>query len=61
MGSLTKVVSDNKELVKEVHRLGRLGVRLEHSPKGGFLDCHNFMSYLVVKVKSKHLDHLFMN
>ena len=31
MGSVTNVVGDNKELVKEIHRLARLGVQLEDS------------------------------
>ena len=33
--------------------LSRLGVRLEYSPKGGFMVCHNSESSLVVVVKSK--------
>ena len=40
MGSMTKVVDDKKELVKEVHRLARLGVQLEDSLKGGLMVLH---------------------
>ena len=61
MSSVTHVVDDKKELVKEVHRLAHLGVRLEDSPKGGFVVRHNSESSLVVWVKSKkHLDPLLM-
>ena len=48
MGSVTHVVDDEKDLVKEVHRLYRLGVRLEESLKGGFMVRHNSESSLVV-------------
>ena len=61
MGSVTKVVDDKKELVKEFHRLDHFGVRLEDSPKGGFVVRHNSELYLVVGVKFKqHLDPLLM-
>ena len=47
--------------MKDVHRLARLGVRLEDSPNGGFMVHHNSNSSLVVEVKSKqHLDPLLM-
>ena len=43
--------------MKDVHRLSRLGVRLEDSPNGGFMVYHNLESSLVIEVKSKqHLD-----
>ena len=52
MGSEAK-----KDLVKDVHRLATLGVRLEDSPHGGFMVHHNSESSLVVELKSKqHLD-----
>ena len=41
IGSVTHVPNDNKELVKDIHRLARLGVWLECSPKGGFMVHHN--------------------
>lgn len=37
MGSVAHVDDNKKELVKYVHRLARLGVPIEHSPKGGFM------------------------
>ena len=47
--------------MKDVHRLARLGVRLEDSPNGGFMVHHNSESSLVVEVKSKkHLDQSLM-
>ena len=58
MGSVSHVEEYKKDLVKDVHRLARLGVRLEDSPSGGFMVHHNSESSLVVEVKSKqHLDH----
>ena len=61
MGSVTHVVNDKKELIKYVHKLARLSVRLEDSPTGGFMVHYNSESSLVVKVKSKkHLDALLM-
>ena len=55
------VEKEKKELVKNVHRLARLGVRLKDSPNGGFMVHHNSDSSLVVEVKSKqHLDPLLM-
>ena len=61
MGSVSHVEKDQKELVKDVHRLARLGVQLENSSNSGFMVHHNSDSLLVVKVKSKkHLDPLLM-
>ena len=58
---MSYVEEENKELVKDVHRFARLGVRLEDSPNGGFMVHHNSDSSLVVEVKSKqHLDPLLM-
>ena len=57
MGSVSLIDEAKKDLVKEVHRLARLGVRLEGSPNGGAIVHHNSESSLVVEVKSKqHLD-----
>ena len=41
MGSVSHVEDSKKKLVKDVHRLARLGVRFEYSPKGGFIIHHN--------------------
>ena len=61
MSSVTNVVHDKKELVKDVHRLACLGVPLEDSPKSGLVVRHNCESSLVVGVKSKqNLDPLLM-
>ena len=40
-GSVSHVEEEKKELVKYVHRLSRLGVRLEYSLSGGFMVHHN--------------------
>ena len=62
MGSVSHVEEAKKDLVKHVHRLARLGVRLEDSPSGCFMVNHNFESSLVVEVKYKqHLDQPFMD
>ena len=61
MRSVSHVEKSKKDLVKYVHRLARLGVRLEDSPNGGFMVHHNSESSLVVEVKSKqHLDQPLM-
>ena len=58
IGSLAHVPDGKKELVKKVHSL----VRLEDSPKGGFMVHHNSESSLVVEVKSKqHLNPLLID
>ena len=46
MGSASRIDEANKDLVKYVHRLARLGVRLEDSPNGGFMVRHNSDSSL---------------
>ena len=57
MGSVFHVEVSKKYLVKDVHRLARLGFRLEYSPYSGYMVHHNSESSLVVEVKSKqHLD-----
>ena len=61
MVSVSHVDEAKKDLVKDVHRFPRLGVRLEDSPNGGFMVHHNFESSLEVEVKSKqHLDQPLM-
>ena len=61
IGSVIHVVYDKKELVKEVHKLSQLGIRLEYYAKEGFMVQHNLESSLVVEVKSRqHLDPLLM-
>ena len=61
MGTVYHIEEANKYLVKDVHRLDRLGVRLEDSPNGGFMVHHNSKSSLVVEVNSKqHLDQNLM-
>ena len=57
MGSVAQVLNDKKNLVKEVHRLAQLGVRLEDSPNGGSIVHDNSESSFVVEVNSKkHLE-----
>ena len=41
MGSLSHVEEAKKDLVKDVHRLARLGVRLVDFPNGSFMVHHN--------------------
>ena len=53
MGSMSHVEEGKKDLVKDVHRLVRLGVCLEDSPKVGFMVHDNSESSLVFQVKSK--------
>ena len=44
MVSVSHGENENKELVKEFHRLSFFGLRLEKSPNGGFIVHHNFDS-----------------
>ena len=61
IGSVSHVEEANKDLVKDVHTLDGLGVRLDDSQNGGFIVHNNFESTLVVDVKCKqYLDHLLM-
>lgn len=53
MGSVSHVDEGKKDPVKDVHRLSRLGVILDDSLNGGFMDYHNSESSLVVEVNSK--------
>ena len=41
MGSVSHVEEAKKDLVKDVHRLSRLGVRLVDFPNGSFMVHHN--------------------
>ena len=57
IGSVSHLDEAKKDVVREVHRLARLGVRYESSPDRCVIVHHNSESSLAVKVKSKqHLD-----
>ena len=61
MGSASHVEEAKKDLVKDVHRLACLGLRLEDSPNCGLMFHNNSESSLVFEVKYKqHLDKLLM-
>ena len=61
MGCVSHVYEAKKYLLKDVHRLARLGLRLEYSPNGVIMVHHSFESSLIVEVKSKqHLDQPLM-
>ena len=61
MGSVSYFSDGNKQLVKKVHRLARLDVWYEDSPKGGSMVHHNSELSSLVEVKSKqHLYPLLM-
>ena len=61
MGSVSHVKERKKDLMKDVHRLARLGVWSKDSSNGGFMVHNNSQSSLVVELKSKkNLDLLFM-
>ena len=61
MGSTTHVEDEKKELVKEVHRLARLGVRLVDSTSGGVSVHPSSESSVIVEVKKgQHLDAVLM-
>ena len=56
IGYVSHIDEVKKDLVRDVHRLSRLGERLKDSPNGGFMVCHNSESSLVVELKSiQHL------
>ncbi|TMX05684.1 hypothetical protein EJD97_010090 [Solanum chilense] len=42
IGSVAHVKDGKKDLVKDVRRLAQLGVRIEDSPRGGFMVHHSF-------------------
>ncbi|XP_069154429.1 uncharacterized protein [Solanum lycopersicum] len=57
MGSVSHIDDEKKELVKEVHQLPRLGVRLVDTPSWGVSVYFSFESSFFVDVKAKkHLD-----
>ncbi|KAH0654435.1 hypothetical protein KY290_032963 [Solanum tuberosum] len=53
MGSTAHFEEDKRELVKDVHRLARLGVRLMDSTEGGVVVMNRAESSLVSEVKEK--------
>ena len=60
-GSVSHVEEFKRKLVRDVHMLARLGVRIEYSLNGGVVVYHNSESSLVVEVKSKkHLNPLLI-
>ena len=62
IGCMSHVEEAMKDLVRDVHRFSRLGMRLEDFPNGGFMSHHNSESVLIIKVKSKqHLDKSLMD
>ena len=61
MGSIAHVEDEKKELVKYVHKLGRLGVQLFDSTSGGVSVHSSSKSSFVVEVKKgQHLDLVLM-
>ncbi|TMW99349.1 hypothetical protein EJD97_002703 [Solanum chilense] len=59
--SVSHIDEAMKELVKDVHRLSRLRLRLEDSLNGVYMVHHKFESSIVIQVKSKqHLDKSLM-
>ena len=53
MGSVAHIEDERKELVKDVHRLARLGVRLMSISNNGVTVQNGEESSLVVEVKEK--------
>ncbi|XP_069144421.1 uncharacterized protein [Solanum lycopersicum] len=61
MGSTTHIDHGKKKLVKDVHKLARMGVRLMESTSGGVSVYPSSESFLVVEVKKgQHLDPVLM-
>ena len=61
MGGVSHIEESKKDLVRDVHRLSRFGVRLEDSSDGAFMIHDNPKSSFMVEVKSKkHLDKSLM-
>ena len=61
MGSMYHIDDDKKELVKAIHQLARLGVRLANTPSGCVSVHSNSESSFIVDVKAKqHLDPILM-
>ena len=62
MGTTVHIEDGKKELVKDIHRLARLGVWLVDSTSGGVSVHPSSESSLVVEVKEgQHLDHVLMD
>ena len=62
VGTMSDVEESKKDLMKDAHRLVRLGVQSEDSSKGGFMVHYDSKSSLGVEVKSKqHIDPLLMD
>ena len=53
-GGVSHVEGAKKDLMEDVHRFARLGVKLEDPPNSCFMVHHNSESSLVVEVKSKN-------
>ena len=61
MGSVSHIDEAKKDLLKDVHKLARLGVRLEESGNKGFMVHHNCESSMIIELNSKqHLDQSLM-
>ena len=61
MGSVSHVEEEMNELVKDVHRLAHLGVRIMSIPHSGVTVQNGAESSLVIKVKKKqHSDTIFL-
>ena len=61
IGSISNVDEANKDLIKDINKLARLGVRLEDSINDSFIVNHNSKSSLRVEVKPKqHPDQQLM-
>ncbi|WMV30444.1 hypothetical protein MTR67_023829 [Solanum verrucosum] len=62
MGSVALVDDGKKELVRDVHRLAQLGVRLADSNKGGVIVQYGSESSLISYVKAKQdIDPIMIN
>lgn len=51
MGSFSHIVEDKKELVREIHYLAKLGIRLVNSAEGSIWVQNSSESYLESEVK----------
>ena len=60
MGSTAHVDEEKKELVRDVHRLVRFGVRLMDSTEGGTLMKNGVELSLLSRVKEKEDQHLIL-
>ena len=61
IGNISHIDDEKKELVKDLHLLARMGVRLTDSSSGGFSVNSSSESTFIVDVKAnQHLDTLIM-